>query len=142
MRNLYKTVQISGISYSTSIKTDVFRKHTPSPLILTVLNIRYNMSLYRFCKYSVLVGTTTVAGALLFQQRRPTPDWQQAARREFSRPSYNPAPPGYRGPLFQPRLDFPSTQPARDETFPWLDMDFKTEPERYVNFCRHFHVRT
>ncbi|XP_078700876.1 uncharacterized protein LOC144927367 [Branchiostoma floridae x Branchiostoma belcheri] len=97
------------------------------------------MSLYRFCKYSALAGTVGVAaGALLFQHPRPTPEWQRAALREFSRPSYNPAPPGYRGPLFAPRLDFPSKPQSGDEDFPWLGMDFKTEPERYLRTVRDY----
>ncbi|CAH1249301.1 Hypp8577 [Branchiostoma lanceolatum] len=96
------------------------------------------MSLSRFCKFSVLVGTTGVAGALLFQQHRQTREWQRAARREFSRASYNSPPPGYRGPLFRPRLDFPPKPPSGDETFPWLDLDFKTEPERYLRTVRDY----
>ncbi|XP_019617901.1 PREDICTED: uncharacterized protein LOC109465195 [Branchiostoma belcheri] len=88
-----------------------------------------------------VVAFTGAAGAVVgvvagFRRRQA--EFQAAALREFSRPSYNPPPAAYTGPVFKPRLDFPSRANPNNETFPWLDIDFRTEPEKYLYTVRDY----
>ncbi|CAH1249302.1 Hypp8577 [Branchiostoma lanceolatum] len=79
-----------------------------------------------------------VVGVVAGLQQRHTDEFQAAALGEFSRPSYNPPPATYDGPVFKPRLDFPSCANPRNEAFPWLGIDFKAEPERYLRTVQDY----
>ena len=75
----------------------------------------------------------------------------KASLKQFHRSSFNEPPEEWTGPLFKPRLDYPTAKPlaarscssrkcssgedgkeTRDETMPWLKIDFKKEPEKYM----------
>ena len=56
----------------------------------------------------------------------------KASLKEFRRASYNSAPADWRGPLFKPRLNYPSECPPAN-AMPWEKIDFKREPERYMH---------
>jgi hypothetical protein len=57
----------------------------------------------------------------------------KASLKEYHRASYNPAPADWRGPLFKPRLNYPSERPPANATaMPWEKIDFKKEPEKYM----------
>lgn len=56
----------------------------------------------------------------------------RASLKEYHRASYNPAPADWRGPLFKPRLNYPSQSPTSATAMPWEKIDFKKEPERYM----------
>ena len=58
----------------------------------------------------------------------------KASLKEFQRCSFNPPPANWTGPTFKPRLDYPAKCPRSStaENPPWTDIDFKKEPERYM----------
>ena len=59
----------------------------------------------------------------------------KASIKEFHRPSFNSLSTNWRGPRFEPRLDYPAQCPQRSnasELKPWESIDFKKEPERYM----------
>ena len=56
----------------------------------------------------------------------------RASIREFHRTSYNPPPPDWSGSTFKPKLDYPTAFPTADEKPPWTMIDFKREPEKYL----------
>ena len=62
----------------------------------------------------------------------------KASLKEFQRCSFNPPPANWTGPTFKPRLDYPAKCPRSStaENPPWTDIDFKKEPERYMQQAR------
>ncbi|XP_078621169.1 uncharacterized protein LOC144887659 [Branchiostoma floridae x Branchiostoma japonicum] len=93
-------------------------------------------SLSRVVAFTGAAGA--VVGVVAGLRGRQAVEFRAAARCEFSRPSYNPPPADYDGPVFKPRLDFPRTANPENEAFPWLDIDFRTEPERYLRTVRDY----
>jgi hypothetical protein len=57
--------------------------------------------------------------------------------------AHNSPPPGWTGPIFKLRQDYPATPPS-PETKPWKQFNFKTQPLEYVrsvlSYCREGNV--
>ncbi len=76
------------------------------------------------------VGGAAGAGLVFALHSRWGPK-SRAAIKEFYRPSYNPPPPEWKGATFKPSLDYPTVRPPTEEC-PWEKIDFKKEPEMYL----------
>jgi hypothetical protein len=78
------------------------------------------------------LGGTSLAVVACWSNSRWGPK-ARASLKEYRRASYNPAPADWRGPLFKPRLNYPSECPPASATaMPWEKIDFKKEPEIYM----------
>jgi hypothetical protein len=55
-----------------------------------------------------------------------------SAREEFDKPTMYPPPSDYKGPLFKLRNDYPRESTETESDHPWLKVDFRTEPKRYI----------
>lgn len=80
----------------------------------------------------VAAGSTciVVGAAVCWSHSRCGPK-ARAAAKEFHRASYNPPPANWSGPVFKPRLDYPTTSPPFSER-PWERIDFKKEPGKFM----------
>lgn len=58
-------------------------------------------------------------------------------RSEFDRSSRFEPPSGVSSP-FQIRNDYPPVSDQRYVEYPWLDIDFKTEPRRYLEVVKDY----
>lgn len=74
-------------------------------------------------------GASAIAGVAFLQSRFGPKS--KAALREFNRPSFNSVPDSWSGPVFKPKLDYPTKIPPVRH-YPWEKIDFKTEPEKYM----------
>ena len=98
-------------------------------------------------------SSIVVAGFACWSNSRWGPK-AKASLKQFHRSSFNDPPAEWTGPLFKPRLDYPSVKPfaaarsrtssskcnsggdrkeTREETpMSWLEINFKKEPEKYM----------
>src|SRR5690349_864794 len=86
----------------------------------------------------VLVGSLAVLAIRDYNVQQPNPQAsvtttgsQPSAEEIGFRGSADPIPVGWTGPVFALSTDYPKTMPQ--ETYPWESIDFKTEPEKYIN---------
>ena len=89
------------------------------------------MSTLRAMGLALGLGSTSLAVVACWSHSRWGPK-ARASLKEYHRASYNPAPSDWRGPLFKPRLNYPSQCPTSATAMPWETIDFKKEPERYM----------
>lgn len=82
--------------------------------------------------------------------RNQVPNGATRAEIEFNTSSRFPVPPGWKGPVFAIRNDYPTTPPKADGSGPkdaaWLDIDFRKEPKAYaeavLKYCFEGNVET
>ena len=91
------------------------------------------MSTLRAIAGLAIGGTSALAMVACWSHSRWGPK-AKASLKEYHRASYNPPPADWRGgPLFKPRLNYPSECPPASAAMPWEKIDFKKEPERYMH---------
>ena len=88
------------------------------------------MALWRIVAVGGVVGVAGIGTGIGFLHSRWGPRCR-ASVREFHRAAYNQPPAGWTGPVFKPKLDFATARPAIKDA-PWEDIDFKTEPKKYM----------
>ena len=79
----------------------------------------------------VVAGTCTAGVGLVAILNTKWGPKAKSSVKEFYRASYNPPPADWTGPVFKPSLDF-STARLDEKYRPWEEIDFKTEPKKYL----------
>ena len=89
------------------------------------------------------VAVTAGAGSAIYKQNKR---FQEDGIKQFHRASFNQPPKGWTGPVFEPSLDFPRHPPNGKQSYPWETIDFKKEPEKYLeavlNYCFEGNIET